>query len=139
MSPDCLTFEHLRVGHGGATLAVMWDAGRTLAKVGVAFCSPKDQYSKKRGRAIAFGRLATMRRYSFSFPVRSGEGAPSIGSQARAVFRERIAPATDAELPTWVRDGWMVWRAVLDLEAELLFVGRRAGKPKDPEPAPPTT
>lgn len=40
---------------GGVTIAEIWD-GKTLVARGEAYCSHKDNYSKKIGRNIAVGR-----------------------------------------------------------------------------------
>jgi hypothetical protein len=56
-------YMHLDLGEGKATLAIQEGADSRgacyYAQIAVAFCSPSDQFSKKRGRTIAFGRLLT--------------------------------------------------------------------------------
>lgn len=51
------TFAHPIIGNGRATLAIKVEDG--MLSAGVAFCSTKDQFSRKRGRLIASNRLHT--------------------------------------------------------------------------------
>jgi hypothetical protein len=61
MEPKLVTnYMHLHVGMGRVTLALrhkLCAAKGDEVEVGVAFCSPKDQFNKARGRNIARGRL----------------------------------------------------------------------------------
>lgn len=52
-------FEHGQ--KGGLTIAHQsrWLENQLEVTVGVAFCSPRDQYSRKRGAVISTGRLQT--------------------------------------------------------------------------------
>lgn len=62
-------YVHLNVGAGWATLAVQRDRkhpGRVF--VGIAWCSPVDQYARARGRLIAHGRRAKVEELA-SLPV----------------------------------------------------------------------
>ncbi len=60
------TFAYYNIGNGRVSLSVNVD--NDLISVGVAYCSPNDQFSKSRGRAIALGRrIKNVPRYSFSF------------------------------------------------------------------------
>jgi hypothetical protein len=62
------SFAHYTIGTKGgrATLSLILDNGR--AKVGVAYCSFRDHFSKKKGRMIAKARRdAENHRYSFTF------------------------------------------------------------------------
>jgi len=55
---DSTKFMHMQLGAGHITLAVRAMPDEVGAYVvGAAFCSPKDQFSKKKGRLIAEGRL----------------------------------------------------------------------------------
>lgn len=52
-------YFHLRVPHvskGGATVFVSGQIGAALVFVGVAECSPKDNFARKEGRDVAFRR-----------------------------------------------------------------------------------
>lgn len=59
---DTISYMHLHVGTGRATLAIkglthdVVDHQRLMA-VGVTFCSPEDQYTRKGGRERALERL----------------------------------------------------------------------------------
>lgn len=48
-------FMHFDIGPGRVTAAIRADDKE--AEIGLAFCSPEDQFSRKRGRLIAEGRL----------------------------------------------------------------------------------
>lgn len=52
-------FIHPQVGEGRATIAFREadEAGVTEITYTVAYCSPKDQFARKKGRLIAEGRL----------------------------------------------------------------------------------
>lgn len=57
-------FVHLRLAGGAVTLAVV--AG---GRVGVAFCSPKENFSRKKGRDIALGRTKSKTTpFAFTLP-----------------------------------------------------------------------
>ena len=59
------TYEHLFVGEGRVTLAILRQGGRVT--VGISFCSPKDQFARHRGRKIALGRAKAESVYGFDF------------------------------------------------------------------------
>lgn len=54
-APPRVIYRHYRLGAGRVTLAGMLYADGE-ASFNVAFCSPKDQFTRARGRAIAGGR-----------------------------------------------------------------------------------
>lgn len=55
---ETVYYQHFRLGRGHCTFAAQYTENSFPAvRVAVAFCSPKDQFSRKRGRAIATGRL----------------------------------------------------------------------------------
>lgn len=51
-----LTYLHYHFDQGGAFTAAISIEG-ALVRVAFAFCSPKDNFSKKKGRLISTGRL----------------------------------------------------------------------------------
>lgn len=59
------TFSHMNLGRGKATLAIRVKGDDV--EVGVSFCSPRDQFSKARGRLLAEGRLNNKRGFYFEF------------------------------------------------------------------------
>jgi hypothetical protein len=61
------TFAYAKIYNGTATLAIR-ETPEALGKpatieVAVAFCAPEEQFEKRIGRTIAFGRLNTKRRF----------------------------------------------------------------------------
>lgn len=61
------TYMHPYLGWGRATLAIMHDVETGGTVVGVAYSSPKDQFSRKRGRLIAEGRAHVGSFFGFDF------------------------------------------------------------------------
>ena len=59
------TYSHMNLGRGKATLAIRVKGEQV--EVGVSFCSPKDQFSKSRGRLLAEGRLNSKRGFYYQF------------------------------------------------------------------------
>jgi hypothetical protein len=60
------TFVHTDLGNGHATLAIretMAANNTGIIEVGVAFCSPNEQFNRRIGRTIASGRLNAKRRF----------------------------------------------------------------------------
>lgn len=66
MKIDTLTFLYLNLGDGRATIAIMPNEDDTV-EVGVAFCSPQDNFNRKTGRAIALQRLQNKNGFYVSF------------------------------------------------------------------------
>ena len=101
-------FVHLTVGDGGATLSCKLRGGGDLVDVGVAFCAPVEQFSRKRGRIIATGRRECMgdplRNYratqAFAFRL-DGETMP-LRDQAVKAFRDWLA--NNGARPLWTID-----------------------------------
>jgi hypothetical protein len=55
-------YMHMPIGNGFVTVAIRaekrWPSVRSRkCEIGLAFCSPRDQFSRKKGRLIAEGRL----------------------------------------------------------------------------------
>ena len=59
MKVNEIEYMHLDIGEGKATAAIkkMDSVGYESVMVGLAFCSPKDQFCKRTGRLISSGRL----------------------------------------------------------------------------------
>lgn len=91
-------FAHFRLDFQGgcATLCARRDAHGY--RVAVAFCSPRDQFSRRRGRTIAAGRLDAGE-VAFAFPA---DGPDDLGGQLRRAFAGYLCEAHD--LPRWVQD-----------------------------------
>ena len=106
-------FAHLDIGEGHATLSVMLDDD--AVQVGVAFCSPHDNYEKKRGRAIASGRRASARRFAFGFPRVADQ---KLNDQLLGAFAAWLQRNRD-DVPHWV------WSKVLGIEPATVITARR--------------
>jgi len=93
------TYEHLFVGEGRVTLAILKQEGGKI-QVGVSFCSPKDQFVKSRGRKISLGRAKANSVYSFNF----AETDESLMHNKQIAVHEFIKMATADSLlfPAWV-------------------------------------
>ena len=86
---------------GVITMAVSVDEGYTQAKFAMAFCSPRDQFCKERGRCIAQGRLEANRGYEQQIQIPK-DMKPSVA------ICEFFNNALDrAVLPQWARD-WVI-------------------------------
>lgn len=77
-------FVHLRVNEGAATLAVLGDW------VGVALCSPRDQFSRAVGRSIALSRAAS---FAGPRPARLAFALPPAEEGSREGLRDRVVRA----------------------------------------------
>lgn len=85
-----LNYMHMRLGNGRVTCAIDHPAvameeerpptDSDLVKVGVSFCSPRDIFTKSKGRDKACGRLRTDGPMTFSF-------YPSMGIPIKAQVR----------------------------------------------------
>lgn len=49
-------YYHLRIGNGVITAFTVRDLESNITRMGLALCSPKDQFKKETGRTISFGR-----------------------------------------------------------------------------------
>lgn len=61
------TFLHPYIGAGRATLAIWHDPLTKHTKVGVAYASPKDKFTRAKGRLIATNRLESELGHYFEF------------------------------------------------------------------------
>src|ERR1700687_2633301 len=84
------SYSHLLVGKGKVTLAAKFFDSNWV-EVGVAFCSPKDQFNRKKGRLIATGRreiAMTGTALSFCFTRNENVG---VNEEIRRSFSNWIA------------------------------------------------
>jgi hypothetical protein len=97
--------EHRRLGEGYITVAFNYNADLEVIHYGLSFCSPLDQFSRKRGNLIAKGRLET---YSGNDAFRAEKliarglaGAIKANTEPkkRAVIDNVIGLVTTRELP----------------------------------------
>lgn len=49
--------EYMHLKHAAGRITVAFQVEEKIAKVALAFCSPRDQFSRARGRLISEGRL----------------------------------------------------------------------------------
>lgn len=61
------TFLYLNLGRGRATVAINEHPENKTAEIGVAFCSPNDQFVKELGRNIAEKRLQEKKDFYICF------------------------------------------------------------------------
>ena len=99
-------FVHYRTKqHGALTLALKEVPGTTdpVLKVGYAFCSPRDQFSRKKGRQIAMGRLRAW------LLIPPSDDRYEIGRQFLRALREECfaydrvdpSPRQESWVPRW--------------------------------------
>lgn len=81
------TYAHYKIGKGFATLAVSVDEG--IARVGVAYCHPRDGINKVFGRGVARDRRDTNSSFSFWFK----RNKQRLGSQLRDEFEHFVVEA----------------------------------------------
>jgi len=55
---NCTYHAHFKYKNGHVTMMAVDDNETNLTYIGVAFCSPKDQFCKKTGRLLALKRLS---------------------------------------------------------------------------------
>lgn len=92
------TFSHIPLGKGRATLAIQVE-GDNL-EIGVAFCSPKDQFSKAKGRMIAEGRLKA----KHGFYMKIGRNPDEkLKDQARRVVVTLVKNVKTHMIPRWAK------------------------------------
>lgn len=100
--------EAIRV-EGGVTIAFI--VGPESIKYAAAFCSPRDQYCRKVGRAIAQERLKNpaAERFVMEFPMSSAD-APvrKIAHTIMQDFNKRIAERSVCGMPQWARSRWII-------------------------------
>lgn len=82
------TFAHYKIGKGFATLSVSVDEGN--ARVGVAYCHPRDGIDKGFGRHVATKRRDSDSTFSFEFKRKKDV---KLGDQLHAEFESFILKA----------------------------------------------
>jgi hypothetical protein len=98
-----IIFRHVRLRVGAISMAA--ECLRHVVNVAFACCSPKDQFSKRKGRLIARGRLDLCRVGGLRKPqvVAIHEGP--------YLFRRALKSAYDGGLlPGWAEDQFGPWK-----------------------------
>jgi len=91
-----ISFMHFELGGGRVTAAV--EVADGAAKVGLAFCSPRDQFERRKGRLISEGRLAAGKHFC-ELPLVPDERVK------KQVLDHLMATFHGAEgVPQWVSD-----------------------------------
>ena len=110
---------------GFVTIAVLIDPEGSLqtAQCAVAWCSPKDQFARWKGRLIATNRLGT-KPVEFVTPVRAAGG--SRGRWMNGVFDNALNAHWDRR-PLWMRNGTKK-QLRTDLQHMLRRRAERAGR-----------
>ena len=100
MKTETIYYEHIPLGGGRATVAIRL-VDESTVNVGLALCSPKDQFSRRRGRIIAGGRLNKGKLYLSTLEIDPDE---SIKVQVRDAVA-KSAEDKDFDFPSWTRGG----------------------------------
>jgi len=90
------SYMHMDLGEGKATFAIMMDDEAGTAYIGASFCSPRDQFSRKKGRLVSAGR-AGKGKHLFEIQTSSAR-------KVRDQVREQITACVedrDKRFPTW--------------------------------------
>jgi hypothetical protein len=106
--PPPFTFLHASLGLGKVTCAIRWcPEDPSVVEVGLSFCSPKDQFIKKRGREIATARIIKQdRKNHFSFVPNPDERLKCQILDMLSLGAETVEPLRTAYFPTVVFPGW---------------------------------
>ena len=100
------SFMHLHAGGGRVTAAISIEDGpgcghgadsSKVANIGLAFCSPKDQFCRKTGRLISEGRL---KKGKFSYSILL-EGQTGIKDEIRRTLYKDLESGEVPEAPRW--------------------------------------
>lgn len=135
-----VTYLHLCVGPGSATLALMRDPTRSgRVYVGIAMCSPLDQWDRKRGCRISSGRLARVMELAAARVNPSGLGFVFATTEVHRLDKEAFE-AFEAWLfgakhayPLWLRawaDEWPGKPIPVALRRSMLDGDRDPGQAK---------
>ena len=100
------TFTHLFLGDGRVTLAIREVEGEI--SVGIAWCSPKDQFSRAMGRETALMPLdhseVTKKGFGFNFTSKLKKGSSIIRIKDEAVAHFMLeAHLGSITVPSWAR------------------------------------
>lgn len=101
------TFTHLHLGNGRVTLAIR-ELPDGEVSVGIAWCSPRDQFSRAMGRETALGPLdyadVAKKGFSFSYKSELKKGSGIIRIKDEAVVRFMDCCKNSAiRVPSWAR------------------------------------
>ena len=97
-----LTFMHLPVGKGRVTLAIRHDKGADKAHCALAFCSPKDVFTRKLGRIIAAGRLEHGVKHRFVFSVDETVRLKDAALKELRLYAGNVLHT----FPRWAQQNW---------------------------------
>lgn len=90
-------FIYPYLGAGRAAVAVQVFRELKTVGVGVAWCSPKDQFNRKMGRRIAEGRLLRAGNMYYELPY---SGEPT----RKQIVEQVVNTITFADAPQWALD-----------------------------------
>lgn len=100
------TFDHYTFyttkGIGKVTVAMHVD--NDTVNVGMSFCSPKDHFSKKKGRTIALARLNNGSKKNFT--IKLANGHPGLKKKVYLTFLQicmRGWFTENCKVPGWIR------------------------------------
>ncbi len=93
-------FIHLTLGEGRVTLAYRHDEKQGDDSYAAAFCSPKDQFWKKKGRLIAQGRLDTGKILWF------GKCPSDKRHEYVLASLKNLVEINDSAIPRWLREAY---------------------------------
>jgi hypothetical protein len=106
--PPPFTFLHAPLGQGIVTCAIRWSPkDPKVVEVGLSFCSPKDQFVKRRGRSIATARIMKQDcKNRFSFIPDPELRLKSQILDLLTLGAETLEPFRSEELATVIFPGW---------------------------------
>ena len=91
------SYMHLDIGAGRVTAAIdIKSEGQEVAYIGLAFCSPVDQFSRKKGRLISSGRLRKDKHF-FRLII---DPAKKVSDQVAEALEASVL-SKDEALPHW--------------------------------------
>lgn len=93
-----ILYMHPFIGNGRATAAIDV-SDKTNIRVAFAFCSPKDQFSRKKGRLIATGRVRVLEDAHIEF---EDDGEQAIKAQVMSHLEDDMLTGEEY-LPQWAR------------------------------------
>lgn len=93
-----IDFMHLQLGSGRVTVAI--DLEDNTARVAAAYCSPRDNFSRSKGRLISTSRLACKRKNTVLFTSQIPEGQ-RVKSYVHNILMAKFIDGGD-DIPQWV-------------------------------------
>lgn len=91
-------YMHMDAGDGRVTAAIdIKSEGQEVAYVGLAWCSPLDQFSRRKGRLISSGRLRKDKHF-FRLVL---DPAKKVSDQVATAIAESIQEGNE-NLPHWL-------------------------------------